>query len=149
MTESGAKRAKLPVSKEAPAKRILVVEDNLINQKVAVRMLAILGYAADIAENGADALQLIQQKHYDAILMDLQMPVMGGMEATLAIRRLGGVFRRIPIIAVTANALDNEQQKCLAAGMNDFLTKPIDRQKFASALERWTGHNKGDARMSA
>ncbi len=118
--------------------RILLVEDNPINQKVALRLLILLGYCADLAENGEEALLLMENHGYSAILMDLQMPVMDGYDATRAIRNLDGDARRIPIIAFTANALDGERQKCLEAGMNDFLTKPIDRNKFAEALEHWT-----------
>jgi CheY-like chemotaxis protein len=118
--------------------RILLVEDNPINQKVALRLLILLGYNADVAENGAEALLMLENHGYSAVLMDLQMPVMDGYDATRAIRNLHGDAGRIPIIALTANALEEERQKCMAVGMNDFLTKPIDREKFAEALEHWT-----------
>jgi CheY-like chemotaxis protein len=118
--------------------RILLVEDNPVNQRVALRLLILLGYNADIAENGAEALSLLEHNGYSAVLMDLQMPVMDGLTATRFIRSLDGDTSRIPIIALTANALEGERQKCLDAGMNDFLTKPINRVKFAAALEHWT-----------
>ncbi len=123
------------------AKRILVAEDNLINQKVALRLLSLLGYSGQIAENGVEALRLLKSDHFDAVLMDMQMPVMDGLEATRAIRRLDSALSQIPIIAFTANVLHGERLKCLAAGMNDYITKPIERDKFANALEYWTGEN--------
>jgi len=119
--------------------RILLVEDNPINQKVALRLLVLLGYNADLAENGEEALMLLEQhQDYAAILMDIQMPVMDGLTATRAIRGLEGDASRIPIIALTANASERDRQKCLAAGMNDFLAKPINKDLFAAALEHWT-----------
>jgi signal transduction histidine kinase/ligand-binding sensor domain-containing protein/CheY-like chemotaxis protein len=134
VTASTAAAARVP----AFEKKILVAEDNEINQKVALRMLALLGYSADIAANGEDALELLKRGSYDAVLMDMHMPVMDGLDATRAIRNLEGAISRIPIIAVTANALQGERQKCLAAGMNDFISKPIEKEKFAAAIERWT-----------
>ncbi len=145
LPEAAAKRL-------APAfseKRILVAEDNLINQKVALRLLNLLGYRADVAENGAEVLRLLGKDHYDAILMDMHMPVMDGLEATMAIRNLEGALSRIPIIAVTANAIQGERQKCLAAGMNDYITKPIEKDKFAAALEYWTSQKRNDTLLSA
>jgi len=119
--------------------RILLVEDNPINQKVALRLLVLLGYNADLAENGEEALLLLKQhQDYSAVLMDVQMPVMDGLTATRAIRGLQSDASRIPIIALTANASERDRQRCLAAGMNDFLAKPIDNKKFAAALEHWT-----------
>jgi CheY-like chemotaxis protein len=118
-------------------KKILIAEDNQINQKVALRMLALLGYDADVAENGVEVLRLLENGDYSAVLMDIHMPVMDGMEATQAIRSLDSTLSRIPIIALTANVVHGERQKCLAAGMNDFITKPIEREKFAAALKHW------------
>jgi CheY-like chemotaxis protein len=120
--------------------RILLVEDNPINQKVALRLLVLLGYDADLAENGEEAVLLLEQRHedYAAVLMDIQMPVMDGLAATRAIRGLAGEASRIPIIALTANASQRDRQNCLAAGMNDFLAKPINKDLFAAALEHWT-----------
>jgi len=119
-------------------RRILVAEDNPINQKVAVRLLTKLGYNAEVAENGEAALQRVQDGEFDAVLMDLHMPVMDGLEATRAIRNLATAVSQIPIIALTANALQDQRRECLAAGMNDFLTKPIDKTLFESVLDHWT-----------
>jgi signal transduction histidine kinase/CheY-like chemotaxis protein/ligand-binding sensor domain-containing protein len=137
--ETMAKKVSVkPVEQRAMQKRILVAEDNLINQKVALRMLSTLGYHGAIAENGAVALELVQDGSYDAILMDMHMPVMDGLEATRAIRRLDSAVSRIPIIALTASALQGERQKCLQSGMDDFITKPIEKAKFEATLEYWT-----------
>jgi CheY-like chemotaxis protein len=133
----------------ADNKRILLVEDNPINQKVAMHLLVLLGYSVDLAENGAKALQVIEDGGYAAVLMDLQMPVMDGLAATRAIRNLPSECSRIPIIALTANGLDSERQKCMAVGMNDFLTKPIHKEKFRTALEHWTGSFPSETRLSA
>ncbi len=115
-----------------------MAEDNLINQKVALRLLATLGYNGEVAENGEAALQRVQDGEFDAVLMDLHMPVMDGLEATRAIRNLATAVSKIPIIALTANALQDQRRECLAAGMNDFLTKPIDKKLFESVLDHWT-----------
>lgn len=133
----------------ADNKRILLVEDNPINQKVAMHLLVLLGYSVDLAENGAKALQVIEDGGYAAVLMDLQMPVMDGLAATRAIRNLPSECSRIPIIALTANGLDSERQKCMAVGMNDFLTKPIHKEKFCAALEHWTASFPSEPRLSA
>ena len=117
--------------------RVLVVEDNAINQKVALRLLSTLGYSADLAVNGAEALQKTQETNYDVILMDCQMPVMDGYEATRAIRNGEDPSSRIPIIAVTANALTGERAKCLAAGMDDYVPKPVSKDALQTAIQRW------------
>jgi CheY-like chemotaxis protein len=145
MAESVAKLARTATHE----KKILVAEDNLINQKVVVRLLDMLGYTADVVGNGVEALRLLGSDHYDAVLMDMHMPVMDGLETTRAIRRLDGAASRIPIIAVTANAIQGERQKCLSAGMNDYITKPIEKEAFASALEYWTSQAKSDALLGA
>ena len=132
-----------PIANLAPQRapfhgKVLVVEDNLINQKVAFCLLAGLGYAADIASNGTEALEMLHNDGYDLILMDCQMPVMDGYEATRRIRERGGPSSRIPIIAVTASALPDERSKCLAAGMDDYVAKPIGKEALKAALERWS-----------
>jgi CheY-like chemotaxis protein len=116
--------------------RILLAEDNLVNQKVAIHILKRIGYQADIAMNGVEVLELLQHKTYDVILMDLQMPKMDGLEAT---RRIFAEFpeHRCPtIIAMTANALEGDKQDCLAAGMYDYVTKPVKVEQLALALSQ-------------
>jgi two-component system sensor histidine kinase/response regulator len=119
--------------------RILVVEDNPVNREVAVGMLESLGCAADAVENGWLAIQAISTAAYDAVLMDCYMPVMDGMTATGEIRwreqTLGAA--RVPIIALTANALEGDRDRCLAVGMDDFLSKPFTQQQLATLLRRW------------
>ncbi len=124
-------------SSEAAAPRILLVEDNKINQKVALALLARLGYAADLAENGLEAVEATTRQRYELILMDMQMPVMDGLEATRRIRSSEGANVDCPIIALTANAMQSDQQACRAAGMNDFLSKPFNREVLAACFLRW------------
>lgn len=112
-----------PQTGSAPP-RILVVEDNLINQRMATLFLRRLGYNVDVAENGLEALQALQRDTYDIILMDMMMPVMGGLEATRHIVATYAPDERPKIIAVTANALPEDRRACLEAGMDAFLTKP-------------------------
>ena len=116
--------------------RLLVAEDNPVNQRVAVRMLERLGYHADVVANGAEAVQAVRDVPYSIVLMDCQMPEMDGFEATRAIRR-EFPDRQIAIIAMTANAMAGDRERCLAAGMDDYVPKPIDRQELAAALRRW------------
>jgi signal transduction histidine kinase/CheY-like chemotaxis protein len=119
--------------------RVLVVEDTVVNQKVAHRMLGSLGHQVEIAANGQEALDRIKSGIYDLIFMDMQMPGMSGPEATGRIRSLGGWCEAVPIIALTANAFESDRRLCLAAGMNDFIAKPIYvpalRAVIARALE--------------
>jgi osomolarity two-component system sensor histidine kinase TcsA len=121
----------------APSKCLLLAEDNLINQKVMVMMLKGLGFVnIDTALDGAQALQLVKQHSllYDLILMDISMPVLGGIAATMEIRRAG---LHIPIVAMTANALKGDMDLYLAKGMNGYISKPVDRQILADVLLRW------------
>jgi two-component system, sensor histidine kinase and response regulator len=119
--------------------KILLVEDNPVNREVAVGMLESLGCVAHAAENGWLALEAINNDAYDAVLMDCQMPVMDGLTATAELRRreqnAGGA--RLPIIALTANAMEGDRERCLAAGMDDFLCKPFSQQQLAALLKRW------------
>jgi signal transduction histidine kinase/ActR/RegA family two-component response regulator len=128
---------------------ILIAEDNKINQKVLSKMLARLGATADIAENGAIAVEMAKIHAYDAILMDCHMPEMDGLEATAAIRRLGTEWSDVPIIAVTANALPEERLRCIGAGMNDYLSKPVAKDDLIKMLRRWTPLETGQQISSA
>lgn len=121
------------------ALRILVVEDNAVNQQVAVGLLVKLGHRADVADHGGEAVTLVERCDYDVVLMDVQMPVMDGIAATRAIRALAGPKGRVPIIAMTANAMPGDRETYLAAGMDDYVAKPIDRRRLAKALEHWVG----------
>jgi len=116
--------------------RILVAEDNPVNQQVAKRILQNLGYRADLVANGLEAIEALQRIPYDAILMDCQMPELDGFAATEAIRRLDGPRATTPILAMTANAMDGDRQKCLDAGMDDYLSKPVKPEQLAEALTR-------------
>jgi len=117
--------------------RILVVEDNLTNQKVASMMLKGLGFAADVMANGQLGLDAHTRNPYDLILMDCQMPVMDGYAAARAIRSLDSDARDVPIIALTANALEGDKERCLDAGMNDYVAKPLKRDRLRAALAEW------------
>jgi CheY-like chemotaxis protein len=122
---------------EGHGARILVAEDNPINQKVMKHLLSRAGYLVEIAENGVEALEKAKQRPvYDMILMDCQMPVMDGFESTRMIRKTE-CAERVPIIAVTANASLEEREKCVAAGMDDYLSKPISRKALDAAIQRW------------
>lgn len=117
--------------------RVLIVEDNPINQRVAVILANKLGFVADVASDGSEALNMVRGQDYTLILMDCQMPVMDGFEATRAIRALDAPVSQIPIIAVTANVMEGQRDKCLAAGMNDYLPKPINKDVLRKAVDKW------------
>jgi two-component system sensor histidine kinase/response regulator len=116
---------------------ILLVEDNKMNQLVASKVLAKLGFLYDIANHGGEAVSAIQSGSYDAILMDCEMPEMDGYEATAEIRRIEGTSRHTPIIAMTAAAMDGDREACLAAGMDDYISKPVRPELVGTVLERW------------
>ena len=116
--------------------RILVAEDNEVNQEVLLAMLYGVGLNADIAANGQVALALAKTRDYNMVLMDMQMPVMGGLEATRAIRRLPGWAGR-PILALTANAFDEDREACKASGMDDFIVKPVDVGSLYATILNW------------
>ncbi|WP_299183367.1 ATP-binding protein [uncultured Neptuniibacter sp.] len=118
---------------------ILIVEDNLINQEVVLSLLKRIGYDADLAENGLEAVEKVQHTRYDLIYMDMQMPKMDGLEATRVIRKLPPPIGETPIIALTANILPEDQQRCREAGMQDFIGKPIDPNELQRTLTQWQG----------
>jgi len=125
--------------------KILLVEDILINQKVALGLLNSFNLEIDIANNGKEALEKYTQVKYDIILMDCQMPIMDGFEATKIIRKTD---KSTPIIAVTANALSTDRDKCNQAGMNDYLAKPFNRQQLIDILDRWLNNQKNEQAVS-
>jgi PAS domain S-box-containing protein len=119
--------------------RLLLAEDNLVNQKVAVRMLERLGVAVDVAGNGLEAVGAATRTRYALVLMDCQMPELDGFDATAAIRRAEAVTGdHVPIIALTANAMHGDRERCLMAGMDDYITKPMKMEDLSLALKRWT-----------
>ncbi|MBD0390131.1 MAG: response regulator, partial [Nostoc sp. C3-bin3] len=123
--------------------RILLAEDNLVNQKVALKQLDSLGYKADVVANGKEVLQLLDKIPYDLILMDCQMPILDGLETTKEIHRWQedtfALRRRPVVIAMTANAMKEDKEMCLNAGMDDYLSKPVFKENLAATLEHWTG----------
>ncbi|MEG4940423.1 response regulator [Microcoleus sp. F4-D5] len=121
--------------------RILLVEDHPINQQVIVAQLAVLGYHADCAANGQEALNLLADNTYDLVLMDCQMPILDGYETAQKLREIEGGDRHTFVIALTAHAMPGEREKCLAAGMDDYLSKPVDLDALAAALKKYETQN--------
>ena len=119
--------------------RVLVAEDNPVNQKVTQTMLKRMGLRADVVANGLEAVNALQMIPYDLVLMDCQMPEMDGFEATRCIRLEGSkaLNPRIPIIAMTASTMQGDREKCIQAGMNDFIAKPVQKRELAEIIDRW------------
>jgi CheY-like chemotaxis protein len=122
--------------RDMEGRRILLVEDNKANQQVATEMLMHAGLLVDVVGNGRLAVEAVGSRHYDAVLMDMQMPEMDGLEATATIRRSPSLAD-LPIIAMTANAMKGDRERCLAAGMDDYVTKPVDRRELFGALRKY------------
>lgn len=124
------------LSPRTDSNRVLLVEDNPVNQMVAKGMLAKLGCQVLVAGHGGEALDILEQEDVDLVLMDCNMPVMDGYEASRRIRE-NGRWPDLPIVALTANALSDERERCRAAGMNDYLAKPFRREELAAMLDAW------------
>jgi signal transduction histidine kinase/CheY-like chemotaxis protein len=137
-----------PQDRKGRALRILVAEDNSINQLLIIGILNSGGYHADVVANGHEALQALRSVPYDLVVMDIQMPVMGGIEATREIRQLTGTVAAIPIIAVTAHALKGDRETLLQGGINDYVSKPIDKDEFLEKIAYWAdlSHRNSDMR---
>jgi CheY-like chemotaxis protein len=121
----------------SPPPRVLVVEDNPVNQKVVAHMLRKQGFDVALAEDGARGIEMFVADDYDLVLMDCQMPIMDGYEATQKIRAMGQGKGQTPIVALTANAMDGDREKCLAAGMDDYLSKPAKANQLGDTLRKW------------
>ena len=130
--------AKSPGGAARPRAIVLVAEDNMVNQRVAVKMLERLGCRADVVADGSQAVRRLALVPYDLVLMDCQMPVMDGYEATAAIRRASHARANVPIVAMTAHALQGDRERCLAAGMNDYIPKPVQPVDLRGVIERYT-----------
>ena len=123
---------------QAASRHILLVEDNLMNQKVVSKMLEKQGYEITIANHGEEAVQMFRQEQFDLILMDVQMPVMNGIDATRSIRGSEGDGSHVPIIACTANVMKGDRENCIEAGMDGYISKPIKRQDLLEVIEKFT-----------
>jgi two-component system, sensor histidine kinase and response regulator len=126
-----------PAASRPHDEKVLLVEDNLVNQKVFVAMLTNIGYQVEVAGDGLGALDSLARHRYSAVLMDCQMPGMDGFEATEELRRREGTERHTPVIALTASAMATDRTRCIEAGMDDYLTKPLNAQALTAALDHW------------
>lgn len=122
-----------------PGKRVLLVEDYVLNQEIMQDMLELMECRVDIAENGKQALEMVEKNPYDVILMDIQMPEMDGYATTREIRKLEVGKKHSAILAITANALVGDREKCIDAGMDDYLPKPVELDKLENLLKKYIG----------
>ena len=145
IAEEATEEAEEPVAAEAPAAawsgeqlpRILIAEDSSTAGKLASRLVERLGYTVDWVRDGVEALESLERQHYDVVLMDCKMPRMDGYQATRANPQLPGEASGVPVIALTANNLEGDDLRCFVAGMDDYLSKPVDPRQLAETLERW------------
>ncbi len=139
------KKDEHPFRQNPLCRRILLVEDNLVNQEVVVDMLEQPGLQIDICSNGKEAMKVYRQHHYDLVLMDCEMPVMDGFTATQKIREyeLQHCYQAVPIVALTAHALKGMSKRCFVSGMNDFLSKPFNLEDIRDMVEKWTSRESG------
>ncbi|UEM18808.1 response regulator [Skermanella mucosa] len=134
---AGQTAARISVARDVPPLRVLVADDNPVNQQVAAGMLRRRGHAVDVVGNGIEAVGRVGQGGYDLVLMDIEMPEMDGFEATRCIRALGGEAATVPIIALTAHAMRGDEARCIDAGMSDYMPKPISRARLDEAVRTW------------
>ncbi len=135
--QPAVRHAAVAAPEQGSGPRVLVVDDNSVNQKVAARMLGRIGCRVDVAANGLEAVDMVRKLPYAVVFMDCMMPEMDGYEATAAIRALPGPVARTPIVAMTANAMQGDREHCLAAGMDDYLSKPVRQDQLQDAVYRW------------
>ncbi|HEX8253642.1 MAG TPA: response regulator [Thermoanaerobaculia bacterium] len=148
-SEPALVQPRLETEPAATRARILVVDDNSVNQLVALGQIQRLGHDAVVASDGHEALAALRESRFDLVLMDCQMPQMDGYEATRRVRQMGGALAQIPVIAMTAHALPGEREKCLAAGMNDYLSKPVSLEQLGSVIRLWTSKSSSARQASA
>ncbi len=132
--------ARVPSPQPSNKMRILLAEDNRVNQQVAIHLIKRLGFLVEAVDNGRDAVAAVQQQDFDLVLMDCQMPELDGFGATRAIRALPAPQCDLTIIALTAGAMEGDREQCLAAGMNDYITKPIDHRVLGDTIQKWLGN---------
>jgi CheY-like chemotaxis protein len=136
------------VSLGSSSKHVLLAEDHKVNQMLATTMLENLGHTVESVVNGEEAVKAVQSRDYDVVLMDVQMPIMTGVEATIAIRKLEGECSIVPVIAMTANAMKGDREQYLAAGMDDYLSKPIIISNLAQIVLEWGSKRSGGRRQA-
>jgi signal transduction histidine kinase len=129
-----------PPAASVCARRVMLVEDNPINQIAIAGMFEELGVEVDVAQNGVEALEALARRDYDVVFMDVQMPVMDGLEATAKIRQ--GAHAQVPVVAMTAHAMEGDREKCIEAGMNDYISKPPSMDDLRGMLEKWGGESR-------